>query len=244
MGGSGFNLNDIAAQFYNAGLKYSTGIQPYALNLFFTLLLIDIIITWVQYTAEGQVDPSYFLGRMLKHVLGGGFIYLMIVNAFTWMNDVIKSFSTIGAAISGLPALSPQTVLQIGDNMAGTILNTPANASLLANLELAIVQSICGFIVLIAFAVTAITLLLTLIEAYLVIGGGVLLLGFGGNRFTASAAEGYFPFVIRVGVRLLFYYLVLAVGVQLATQWSAAMTAACKPVSTAVPLISSYYVPP
>jgi hypothetical protein len=32
----------------------------------------------------------------------------------------------------------------------------------------------------------------------------VLLLGFGGNRFTASAAEGYFPFVIRVGVRLLF----------------------------------------
>ncbi len=81
-------------------------------------------------------------------------------------------------------------------------------------------------------------------KSYLAVGGGVILLGFGGNRFTASAAEGYFPFVIRVGVRLLFFYLVLGVGVQLANQWNAALTAACKPVITAVPLISSYYVPP
>jgi hypothetical protein len=50
--------------------------------------------------------------------------------------------------------------------------------------------------------------------------------------------------VIRIGVRLLFYYLVLAVGVQLANQWAAAILAACKPVSEAVPLIYSYYVPP
>src|SRR5712691_9637412 len=238
------NLDQIASQFYAAGLTYSAAIQPYALKLFFALLLIDILITWVQYTAEGQVDPSFFFGRMIKHILSGGFIYLMIVNAFSWMTGVVKSFSAIGAGVTGLPPLSPQSVLKLGGDMASAIFDTPANASLMSNLEIAIVQSVCGFFVLFAFTITAAALLFTLVEMYLVVGGGVLLLGFGGNRFTASAAEGYFPFVIRVGVRLLFYYLVLAVGVQLATQWSAAMTAACKPVSTAVPLISSYYVPP
>jgi hypothetical protein len=105
------------------------------------------------------------------------------------------------------------------------------------------VQSVCGFFVLFAFTITAAALLFTLVEMYLVVGGGVLLLGFSGNRFTASASEGYFPFVFRVGVRLLFYYLVLAVGVQLANQWSAAILAACKPVTAAVPWIRSYYVP-
>ena len=50
--------------------------------------------------------------------------------------------------------------------------------------------------------------------------------------------------MIRVGVRLLFFYLVLAIGVQLANQWAAAIAAACKPVTTAVPMISSYFVPP
>ena len=104
--------------------------------------------------------------------------------------------------------------------MANTIFDTPASTSVMSNLEIAIVQSVCGFAVLLAFTITAAMLLFTLVEAYIAIGGGVILLGFGGNRFTASAAEGYFPFVIRVGVRLLFYYLVLAVGVQLANQWT------------------------
>ncbi len=238
------NFNDIAAQFYTAGAKYSAAIQPYALKLFFALLLIDILVTWIQHTAAGQLDPSFFLGRLIKHILSGGFVYLMIVNAFSWMNAVVRSFSGIGAAVTGLPALSPQTVLQIGSNMASTIFNAPATTSMVTNLELAIVQSVSAFIVLLAFVITAAMLLLTLIESYLVVGGGVILLGLGANRFTAPAAEGYFGYVIRVGVRLLFFYLVLAIGVQMANQWSAALTAACKPVPATLPWWTTYGVPP
>jgi len=238
------NFNDIVAQFYSAAAKYSAGIQPYAIKLFLALLLIDILVTWIQFTAEGQLDASHFLGRLIKHILSGGFVYLMIVNAFSWMNAVVKSFSTIGAAVTGLPALSPQTVLQLGANMAGTIFDAPANASMMTNIELAIVQSVAAFFVLLSFVVTAAMLILTLIEAYLVVGGGVILLGLGANRFTAPAAEGYFGYVIRVGIRLLFFYLVLAVGVQMATQWSAALLAACKPVPATLPWWTTYGVPP
>ncbi len=87
-------------------------------------------------------------------------------------------------------------------------------------------------------------LLLKLIESYLVVGGGVILLGPGANRFTVPAAEGYFGYVIRVGVRLLFFYLVLAIGVQMANNWSAALTAACKPVPSTLPWWTTYGVPP
>jgi type IV secretion system protein TrbL len=237
-------FNDIAGQFYTAGANYSAAIQPYAVKLVLALLLIDILVTWVQFTAEGQLDGSYFLGRLIKHVLSGGFVYLMIVNAFPWMNAVIGSFSRIGASVTGLPALNPQTVLQLGTRMASTIFDSPANASMTTNLEQLIVQSIAAFIVLLAFVVTAATLLLTLIEAYLVVGGGVILLGLGANRFTAPAAEGYFGYVIRIGMRLLFFYLVLAIGVQMANQWSASLIAACKPVPTTLPWWTTYSVPP
>src|SRR5579884_3482423 len=173
------NFNDIVAQFYTAATKYSAGIQPYALKLFVALLLIDIVVTWIQFSAEGQLDSSYFLGRLIKHMLSGGFVYLMIIEAFPWMNAVLKSFSAIGAAITGLPALSPQAVLQIGGQISSTIFNAPANASLMTDLELAIVQSVSAFVVLLSFVITAAMLLLTLIECYLVVGGGVILLGFG-----------------------------------------------------------------
>ena len=237
-------FNDIATQFYNAGAHYSAAVQPYAIKLFFALLLLDILVTWIQFTAEGQLDASHFLGRLIKHILSGGFVYLMIVNAFSWMNAVIKSFSSIGAAVTGLPALNPQTVLQVGTNMASTIFNSPGNASMMTNFEQAIVQSVAAFIVLLTFVVTAAMLLLTLVESYLVIGGGVILLGLGANRFTAPAAEGYFGYVIRVGVRLLFFYFVLAVGVQMANQWSAALVAACKPVPATLPWWTTYGLPP
>ena len=115
---------------------------------------------------------------------------------------------------------------------------------MMTNFEQAIVQSVAAFIVLLAFVVTAAMLLLTLIESYLVVGGGVILLGLGANRFTAPAAEGYFGYVIRVGVRLLFFYLVLAIGVQMANQWSAALVAACKPVPATLPWWTTYGLPP
>src|SRR6266852_8141986 len=237
-------FDDIANQFNLAAMKYSAAIQPYAIKLFIGLLLIDVLDTWIQFTVEGQLDGSFFLGRLIKHVLSGGFVYLMIINALPWMQAVLNSFSRIGAAATGLPELSPQTVLQLGGNMASTIFNTPATASLMADIELAIVQSISAFVVLLSFVITAAMLLLTLIEAYLVVGGGVILLAFGANRFTAPAAEGYFGYVIRVGVRLLFFYLVLAIGVQMANQWNAAIFAACKPVSATLPWWTTYGVPP
>src|SRR5216683_96203 len=238
------SLDAITTQFYNAAVHYSAAIQPYALKLFFALFLIDIIVTWVQYTAEGQLDPSFFLGRLLKHILSGGFVYLMIVNGFSWMYLVIQSFSRIGSAISGLPALSPQSVLLAGLNMANTLLNSPAASGIISSLELAVVEGILALVVGAAFVIVAVELLLTLVKAYLTTGLGVILLGFGGNRFTASASEGYFTNVIRIGVKLLFFYAVLAIGMQIVTQWEAALAAACKPVTTALPMVMSYYVPP
>jgi type IV secretion system protein TrbL len=238
------NLDTITTQFYTAGVNYSAAIQPYAIKLFFALFLIDILVTWIQYTAEGQLDPSFFFGRMIKHVLSGGFVYMMIVNGFSWMYLVIQSFSQIGSTISGLPALSPQSVLQAGLSMTSTLTNSPATSGLISSLELAFVEGVLALVVGAAFLIVAVELLLTLVKAYLTTGLGVILLGFGGNRFTASAAEGYFTNVIRIGTRLLFFYAVLAIGMQLVTQWETALTAACNPVSATVPLITSYYVPP
>src|SRR5712692_10549861 len=237
-------FDTIATQYYNAGANYSAAIQPYAIKLFVALLLLDILVTWIQFTGEGQLDAPHYLGRLIKQMLTGGFVYLMIVNAFPWMNAVLKSFSAIGAAVTGLPALSPQTVLQIGGTIASTIFNAPANSSLMTDIELAIVQSVSAFFVLLSFVITAAMLLLTMIESYLVVGGGVLLLGFGANRFTAPAAEGYFGYVLRVGVRLLFFYLVLAIGVQMTNQWAAALAAACNPVPATLPWWTTYGVPP
>jgi type IV secretory pathway TrbL component len=192
-----------------------------------------------------QGDAPLYIGRTFRHLLSAGFIYLMLVNAFPWMTTIMKSFAAIGSAISGIPNLDPGTVLGIGGKIAETIYQAPTNpGGMVSDFSLVLGQTAAAFFILLSFTVIAALALLVIIEAYLVIGGASILLAFGGSRFTAPIAEGYFGYVIKVGVRLLFFYLMLGIGIRIATGWSAAVIAACVPTTTTVPWFASYGVPP
>ena len=47
----------------------------------------------------------------------------------------------------------------------------------------------------------------------------MLLLGFGGSRWTVSFAEGYLVHAMRVGVRLFVLFLLIGVGMTFPTLW-------------------------
>jgi P-type conjugative transfer protein TrbL len=236
--------NAIGAQFTGAAAAYAAAIQPYALKLFLSLLFIEVLVTAIQYMID-QDDAPRYLGRTFRHLLSAGFIYLMLVNAFPWMTAIMKSFAAIGSAVSGIPNLSPASVLAIGGNMAETIYQAPTNpGGLVSDLGLVIGQTVAAFFVLLSFTVIAALALLVVIEAYLVVGRASILLAFGGSRFTAPIAEGYFGYVIKVGVRLLFFYLMLGIGIRIATGWNAAVTAACVPTTAMLPWFGTYGVPP
>lgn len=64
---------------------------------------------------------------------------------------------------------------------------------------------------MVAMAIAAIYLQFALItiETYLVMGAGTLFIGFAGSRFTMPFSQGYFSYMINVGVKLFVLYLVL-----------------------------------
>src|SRR6266852_5172492 len=236
--------NGVGAQFTGAAAAYAAAIQPYALRLFLALLFIEVLVTAIQYMID-QGDAPRYLGRMFRHLLSAGFVYLMLVNAFPWMTTIMHSFAAIGSAVSGVPNLDPGTVLGIGGKMAETIYGAPTNpGGMISDFSLVLGQTVAAFFILLSFTVIAALALLVIIEAYLVIGGASILLAFGGSRFTAPIAEGYFGYVIKAGVRLLFFYLVLGIGVKIATQWNSALVAACVPATTTLPWYATYGVAP
>ena len=106
------SFNGVVAQFSVAGARYAAAIQPYALKLFVALLFIEVLVTCLQFMLD-QGDAPHYVGRLFRHVLSAGFIYLMIVNAFPWMTLVLQSFGQIGSAATGLPNLNPSTVVKM-----------------------------------------------------------------------------------------------------------------------------------
>ena len=236
--------NAIGAQFTSAAAAYAAAIQPYALRLFFGLLFIEVLVTAIQYMMD-QGDAPRYIGRTFRHLLSAGFIYLMLVNAFPWMTAIMQSFAAIGSAVSGVPNLDPSHRARYRRaNGRDHLSSSYKPRRSVSDLGLVIGQTVAAFFILLSFTVIAALALLVVIEAYLVIGGASILLAFGGSRFTAPIAEGYFGYVIKVGVRLLFFYLMLGIGIRIATGWNAALTAACVPTTVTLPWYATYGVPP
>lgn len=71
----------------------------------------------------------------------------------------------------------------------------------------------------IAFAIIAAQLLVALVESFIVIGAGVLFLGFAGSRWTKFFTERYLSYVASIGVKLFVLYLIMGVGMGIAARW-------------------------
>jgi len=77
----------------------------------------------------------------------------------------------------------------------------------------------CAVVVFIAYLAIAIQFVVALVESYLVIGAGVIFLGFGGSRWTAAYVERYIAYAVSVGMKLLVLYLLVGAGMTLSEGW-------------------------
>jgi type IV secretion system protein TrbL len=82
---------------------------------------------------------------------------------------------------------------------------------------------IAGLIMFLSFALIAGQMLLALCEAYVGVGGGVLLLGFSGSRWTIKFAEGFLGWIVGVASKIFFLYLMVGIGLTITAGWNTAL---------------------
>src|SRR5256712_2029149 len=169
--------------------------------------------------ALDREDGLGALSSLLRQVVAIGFFYALLVNAGTWIPAVTQSFSQAGATAAGIPNLSPSGVFDQGLALANRILNSTADRGLLDKFFASLVASVTALVVVIAFAIIAALLLVALVESFIVIGAGVLFLGFAGSQWTRFFTERYLSYVASVGVRLFVLYLIMGVGMGIAARW-------------------------
>jgi len=217
------NLDNIGQTFQWAGQRYMAIMQPFAEKIFLGLVLIELIITCVHFLAD-QDEPTRLLAHLVKKSLALGFLYAMIVNAPIWFSAIIQGFQQIGGQAAGIPDLSPSTVFTNGLAMFQTIYRGFGSFGWFHVTIASLIALVAGLIMFLSFALIAGQMLLALSEAYVGLGGGVLLLGFSGSRWTIKFAEGFLGWIAGVGVKLLFLYLLVGVGMTITAGWNAALT--------------------
>ena len=216
------NLDQIAQTFQWAGERYMAIMQPFAERVFFALATIEIILTAYHVMFEDE-PVTIVLGNFAKKLLSLGFIFAMIANAPTWFTGIIDSFEQIGAHVAGVPSLSPSAVFDNGLVLFQTILRGFGSLSWFHMSIAALVGVLAGLVMFGSFLLIAVEMVLTLAETYIGMAGGILLLGFSSSRWTWGFGEGYLNWIAGIGMKLMFLYLMVGVGMTIAAGWNTAL---------------------
>lgn len=212
-------LTNIGESYQDATGGWYSAIFPFAQKLFFILAVIEI--TWSGLLwALNRDDPGNMLAVLFRKLIALGLFYSILLNAHVWIPAVIDSFIGVGAAAGGVSVLNPSALLDQGIEVAGALLENISVLGIVSSPVGSLLAALCALIVVVAFAVIAGQLLITLIESYIVIGGGVLMLSFSGSRWTSTFAEKFLGYAVAVGVKLFVLYLIIGVGAAIAPSWS------------------------
>jgi type IV secretion system protein TrbL len=211
-------LNDIVRDYEAISTSWFSALGPIANKIFWILVAIQLTWSAIWWVIDRE-DGLAVVSSLLRQVVAIGFFYALLLNGGTWVPAVIQSFSQAGATAAGLTDLSPTGVFDQGLALANKILNATSDLGLLDGFFASLIAGITAIVVVIAFAVIAAQLLVALVESFIVIGAGVLFLGFAGSRWTKFFTERYLSYIASIGVKLFVLYLIMGVGMGIAARW-------------------------
>lgn len=242
----GYIKSDISG---NSG-SWMSHMETAASHLFFALAGLEFVWWGITRLAKGGEVGDVLVGVMMK-VITLGFFYTFMTEAPQWVPDIVHSFMELGQQAGGTTATTPSQIFNLGVEDAGNIINSlsklapsfwkdvtdPGGAAASYTLS-AIIIGLCALTMVLAFALIALQLLITTIEMYIVVGGGIVLTGMFGSRWTLPIAEKYIGYAVQVGIKLMVIYLIVGLGSEVSGQLMTAFYAQMKAGDTVTPFLN------
>lgn len=179
----------------------------------FTLQFAWDLIRW-------NLSDSSTLAGVARRLLVFLFTYGLIIMIPLWLPQLLRGWEELGLLVSDMPGLGPSAVLNQGVALAFEVFDHWKEFMILALPWVGVLRLFVSLVTLIAFAVIALHLAKLLVEGAIAIGGLPIMLAFAGHSVTFGMAEGFFRYLMHLGIRIYVTYLIVGVGRNLAVEWA------------------------
>ena len=214
-------LDGIRQTYQTAARGWLPRLVPVAQRLFVVLAGIEFALSGAVWALRRE-SLDEVAGKFLLKFTLVAFLLALITSFQYWIPPLVNGFAAAGErAIGQSTTVSPSDVIDIGRENAMLIMKSLRVSVILQDPAMAIYGALSAFILALAFMAVAAQLTLVIIESYIVLGAGVLFLGFAAFRGTASFAENLIAYALHVGVKIFFLYLIVGIGTDLARSWPA-----------------------
>ena len=217
--GSNNALDTIVDKFQGRFAGIEGSLTSAALRLFWLLALIEFSWAAIGLMFK-QADFGEWAATLVNQNMFIGIGAAILLNGSTWGNAIVQSFREAGSnasmAAGGGATLKPSDVFDAGLQIATTALSKLD----LFQPSQSIAYAIGGIGIIVAFALIAAMMILTLVTAWGIVSMSILFLGFGGSRFTRDVAMKVIMAVFGVGAKLFVMQIIVGIGYSLFQDWS------------------------
>ena len=211
-------LDNVITAFATRARQWQAVIMNAASWLFWTLGTISL--AWTMGTMVlRKADLGEFFAEFIRFIFFFGFFLWLLRNGPAFASAILESLRHLGAQASGLPGVSPSSMVDIGFliwTQAVTHLSVLAPISSLVGIFL-------SSAILLLLAAIAVNMLLLQVSGWILMYAGIFFLGFGGSRWTSDMAINYYRTVLGLAVQLLVMVLLVGIGNDLLGMYFAQM---------------------
>ena len=201
-------MDSVMGKYQQAASAWGARMVSYGSWIFWGLALISMVWTYGMMILR-KADIGEFFAETIRFFGTLGFFYWILLNGPAISDAVIKSMWMMGsAAAGGASNFTPSGITDIGFDIFFKALDESSTFSPVDSAA-AIIISGC---VLVVLALVAVNMLLLFVSAWILMYGGVVLLGFGGSRWTSDIAITYYKTVLGIGAQLMGMVLLVGIG--------------------------------
>jgi len=213
-------LDNILYRFSSTSAMWSQTMLSYARYLFWSLALISMVWTY-GLMALRKADIQEFLAETVRFFVVVGFFYWILDNGPAIAKSIIDSMRQLAAKASGInDHVSPSDIVDVGFDIVSRAIDSSSIWSPAATT----VGLLVAGLILIIMALVSINMLIILITAWILTYGGIVLLGFGGGRWTQDIAINYYKTVLGIALQAFAMILIIGIGKSFVDQYYAAMS--------------------
>jgi type IV secretion system protein TrbL len=200
-------LTSLQSQITTAAKGWETTIMDAAKSLFWILATIEIGIAAVWLAIQSASLDSWF-AELVRRIMFVGFFAFVLAQGPTFAKAVVDSLFQIGA---GGGTASPADVFNAGLAVA-TKMSEKVQFGLFEDNALAISAAFAMVVTVIAFSLVAAIFVSVMVEMYIGLLAGMIMLGLGGSSFTKDFAVRYLVYAFSVGMKLMALVMISRIG--------------------------------
>lgn len=200
-------LTELENQVSTAAKGWETTIIDAAKSLFWILATIEVGIAAVWLALQAASLDSWF-AELVRRIMFIGFFAFVLTQGPTFARAVVDSLFQIGA---GGGSASPAEVFDAGIRVASQM-SQQAQFGVFEDNALAIAAVLAMGVVVICFSLVAAIFVSVMVEMYVGLLAGMIMLGLGGSSFTKDFAVRYLVYAFGVGMKLMALVMIAKIG--------------------------------